>query len=139
LSLPERIDSRFTARMGKVEDMRREERYAQSEREAKARADGTSAAGKRVAISTRVDGTAAHIIAAASTSDAATQAAMVDAEATSGSDPQERKPLSGKRRGGDEQGACAVCGKQRPLHSGLLSAHQKGLGKMCPGSRKPPA
>ncbi|MEZ4360704.1 MAG: hypothetical protein R3B48_11020 [Kofleriaceae bacterium] len=38
-----------------------------------------------------------------------------------------------------EQGACATCGKLRPLQRGLVAPHQKGLGKVCPGSRKPPA
>jgi hypothetical protein len=38
-----------------------------------------------------------------------------------------------------EEGKCAVCGKVRALSNGLVSNHQKGLGKMCPGSRKEPA
>jgi hypothetical protein len=38
-----------------------------------------------------------------------------------------------------EEGKCSVCGKVRALSNGLLSNHQKGLGKMCPGSRKEPA
>ncbi len=38
-----------------------------------------------------------------------------------------------------EQGKCAVCGKVRALSNGLVSNHQKGFGKMCPGSRKEPA
>jgi hypothetical protein len=37
------------------------------------------------------------------------------------------------------EGACSVCGKTRELANGLVSNHQKGLGKMCPGSRKEPA
>jgi hypothetical protein len=36
-------------------------------------------------------------------------------------------------------GKCSECGKQRTLERGVLPNHQKGLGKMCPGSRKPPA
>ena len=39
----------------------------------------------------------------------------------------------------DEEGKCAVCGKLRALSNGLVSQHQKGLGKVCPGSRKAPA
>jgi hypothetical protein len=39
----------------------------------------------------------------------------------------------------DEVGTCSACGKAKPLHRGVLASHQKGLGKMCPGSRKPPA
>ena len=38
-----------------------------------------------------------------------------------------------------EEGKCAVCGKVRALSNGVVSNHQKGLGKMCPGSRKEPA
>jgi hypothetical protein len=37
------------------------------------------------------------------------------------------------------EGRCAVCGKARALSNGLVSNHQKGFGKMCPGSRKEPA
>ena len=36
-------------------------------------------------------------------------------------------------------GACSVCGKVRALSGGLVTNHQKGLGKMCPGSRREPA
>ena len=36
------------------------------------------------------------------------------------------------------EGKCSVCGKARPLANGLVSNHQKGFGKMCPGSRKEP-
>ncbi len=38
-----------------------------------------------------------------------------------------------------ETGTCAGCGKPKPLQRGVIANHQKGLGKMCPGSRKPPA
>ena len=37
------------------------------------------------------------------------------------------------------EGKCAACGKLRALQNGLVSNHQKGFGKMCPGSRKAPA
>jgi hypothetical protein len=37
-------------------------------------------------------------------------------------------------------GRCASCRKTLALqHDGLIGSHQKGLGKFCPGSRKPPA
>ena len=39
----------------------------------------------------------------------------------------------------DETGRCTGCGKVKPLANGLVSNHQKGLGKMCPGARKEPA
>lgn len=38
-----------------------------------------------------------------------------------------------------DTGKCAICGKLKPLQNHLVAPHQKGLGKMCPGSRKPPA
>lgn len=38
-----------------------------------------------------------------------------------------------------EEGRCSGCGKLRAVNNGLISNHQKGLGKMCAGSRKKPA
>lgn len=43
------------------------------------------------------------------------------------------------RPASEEQGRCSACGKIRPLVNGLIAVHQKGLGKICPGSRKEPA
>lgn len=40
---------------------------------------------------------------------------------------------------GEETGRCSACGKIKPVSRGLVAAHQKGLGKACEGSRKPPA
>lgn len=37
-----------------------------------------------------------------------------------------------------DQGRCSGCGKLRALNNGVIANHQKGLGKMCVGSRKPP-
>jgi hypothetical protein len=37
------------------------------------------------------------------------------------------------------EGRCSACGKLRPLQNGLVTSHQKGLGKACPGTRKAPA
>jgi hypothetical protein len=65
-----------------------------------------------------------------------------------GSAPPAKPPLrveaapaaaKGSRAGDAETGSCSVCGKVRALNNGLVSNHQKGLGKMCPGSRKAPA
>lgn len=39
----------------------------------------------------------------------------------------------------DAKGTCSVCGKTKGLANGVLVQHQKGLGKPCAGSRKPPA
>jgi hypothetical protein len=41
--------------------------------------------------------------------------------------------------GDADTGKCAVCGKLKALQNRLVAPHQKGLGTMCPGSRKPPA
>ncbi|MEZ4399973.1 MAG: hypothetical protein R3B06_08140 [Kofleriaceae bacterium] len=35
-------------------------------------------------------------------------------------------------------GVCSACGKVKPLQGDKVAPHQKGLGKACPGSRKPP-
>lgn len=47
--------------------------------------------------------------------------------------------LSAKAGKNDEVGVCSVCRKSKPVRSGLVSNHMKGLGKACSGSRKPPA
>lgn len=38
-----------------------------------------------------------------------------------------------------DSGVCSGCGKVKPMQRGLIANHQKGLGKYCVGSRKPPA
>lgn len=45
---------------------------------------------------------------------------------------------TGKSAGKDEVGTCSVCRKPKPLQNGVVASHQKGLGKACAGSRKPP-
>jgi len=36
-------------------------------------------------------------------------------------------------------GKCSACRKTLALqHDGTIGSHQKGLGRLCPGSRKPP-
>ena len=37
-----------------------------------------------------------------------------------------------------DEGRCSGCNKRKAIDRGLVVSHQKGLGKMCPGSRKPP-
>lgn len=37
------------------------------------------------------------------------------------------------------KGECSACGKLRAVNNGLIANHQKGLGKMCVGSRQKPA
>lgn len=54
---------------------------------------------------------------------------------------QTQAPRASKKASDDDAiaGKCSVCGKSRPLSAGLVGDHQKGLGKFCAGSRKPPA
>lgn len=102
--------------MGKIDDMRRqrEEQFARDERAARARASATPGAAPAT-----VEGAVAPI----------------EAEATLRVAPPstKRKPVA------DEEGVCSVCGKVRAVQGGMIASHQKGLGKFCPGSRKPPA
>lgn len=37
------------------------------------------------------------------------------------------------------EGRCPACRKIKALDRGVLVNHQKGLGKMCPGSRQAPS
>lgn len=48
-------------------------------------------------------------------------------------------PAAARTATDDEVGTCSSCGKAKPLQRGVIASHQKGLGKLCPGSRKPPA
>ena len=43
------------------------------------------------------------------------------------------------RDAAEEQGKCPACGKMRSLQNGVVTVHQKGFGKICPGSRQAPA
>ena len=36
------------------------------------------------------------------------------------------------------EGKCPECGKTKPVQNGVMAQHQKGFGKACAGSRKPP-
>jgi hypothetical protein len=48
-------------------------------------------------------------------------------------------PQGRSSRPADTDGKCSVCGKVKSVQNGVVVSHQKGLGKMCAGSRKPPA
>jgi hypothetical protein len=39
---------------------------------------------------------------------------------------------------GAETGECESCGKRKALVNAVIANHQKGFGKMCPGSRQKP-
>jgi hypothetical protein len=56
-----------------------------------------------------------------------------------GAGPARRASADAVDPNAEIKGKCATCGKLRTLQNGLVSNHQKGLGKACPGSRKAPA
>ena len=49
------------------------------------------------------------------------------------------QPTRSESTDGDADARCSGCGKTKPVTNGLMANHQQGLGKQCPGSRKPPA
>jgi hypothetical protein len=60
-------------------------------------------------------------------------------QAGAGAGPARRTNAEPADPNAELKGKCATCGKLRTLQNGLVSNHQKGLGKACPGSRKAPA
>jgi hypothetical protein len=103
--------------MGKIDDMRRqrEAKAAADERAQKARASGTT-------ISAR-----------------ASVPVVVPVEDVPVTVETSAPIAMRKKAAAATEGACSVCGKIRPVHKQQVATHQKGLGKVCPGSRKPPA
>lgn len=133
--------------MGKVDDMRRlrEQQHEEAQRAARARASGgakTAAAAAPVAASTVAEDLAAAVedaLVPRRSSASAAKAAKVPMSSTP-REPSVPPPGRGKRgESADETGTCSGCGKQKPMQRGVMANHQKGLGKACPGSRKPPA
>ena len=110
---------RSAGAMGKIDDMRRlrEEQHA-------ARAKGASAK-KTPAVDAEPASPSSEKAPAQKTPRVAAEKAP-RAEATKASSEK------------DETGECASCGKRKALQNGLIAQHQKGFGKMCPGSRKAP-
>jgi hypothetical protein len=135
--------------MGKVEDMRRQREllFAQNERAAAARAAAAKAPTGAAPAPLPAPPAALPASPAATSDDDLGEASEPTPAAAPGRGGRRAGPAAAGKaarsprgaRGGDEQGACSVCGKQRPLQGGLVSSHQKGFGKMCAGSRKPPA
>jgi hypothetical protein len=77
---------------------------------------------------------------AAPATDAALPAPDAEADAVEAAPaPRRARRLGGGAPAGSERGTCSVCGKARPVHAGIIAVHQKGLGAVCPGSRKPAA
>ncbi|MBP9204495.1 MAG: hypothetical protein KBG28_11050 [Kofleriaceae bacterium] len=123
-ALPAAADPRSTAAMGKVEDMRRQREAQVAAQEKAARARAVEPAVARAP--------ALPVEPAAAPAAPEAQAPKPAPKATFGT----RRP---RADADGETGTCASCGKVRPLQGGVIGSHQKGLGKMCPGSRKPPA
>lgn len=98
--------------MGKVDDMRRRREAQHQARAATARPAGTAAADAAAGSPAEVEGDV----------DADVEEAVADATAAEA-----------------DSGVCSGCGKVKPMQRGLIANHQKGLGKYCVGSRKPPA
>lgn len=99
--------------MGKVDDMRRRR---EAQHQARATAGRASAAAPADGPPPAVTGADSDASPAA-TDDEVADSATVDADS----------------------GVCSGCGKLKPMQRGLIANHQKGLGKFCVGSRKPPA
>ena len=112
--------------MGKIDDMRRlrEEQYDAAEKRRNAKPPAAAAPAKPAAAPTAKSAPAAPAPAA-----------------TSAAAPNDKQRATSSKRSApaDSEGKCATCGKLRPLNNGLVSEHQKGFGKACPGSRKKPA
>jgi hypothetical protein len=142
--------------MGKVDDMRRlrEQRYEEDQRAAAARAAAARPSPARSASAAPApqrSGAEADVAAGGVALAEALAEAFVPrgrgpapaaVPAPSGSGKADKASKRGKGTSAprsDEQGACAECGKLRPLQGGMVTQHQKGFGKLCPGSRKPPA
>ena len=143
MALPAGADPGSTGGMGKVDDMRklREAQHEQGQRAASAKA--RTPAPPPVDIKAAV--AAGRVSAAAVTTPPGyvdpVEDAMVPSKAGSKASPKVAARPAGAKGGkaADETGTCSGCGKPKPMQRGMIGSHQKGLGKMCPGSRKPPA
>lgn len=63
-------------------------------------------------------------------------AAPTDTDATPSDEPA--AVAAAEAEAEPTSGVCAECGKVKAVQRGLVVSHQRGLGKFCPGSRKPP-
>ena len=113
--------------MGKIEDMRRQREQQQSDNAARA-----AEAPK-------------PIVATAPSQRAVTPMPVVARMPLSGlaaDDPPQptrpTRPSKAERASAAEDGKCPECGKVKPLQNGVMASLQKGFGKACAGSRKPP-
>lgn len=132
-------DCASSARMGKIDDMRRqrEEQFELQQRRSKTRADAPVAAAAAAAATASAP---AAVVVAPTTS----SREYKDVELAQPSRPTRAKAATkttSPKSGGAvaEQGQCPVCKKTKPLANGVLAQHQKGFGKACAGSRRAPA
>jgi hypothetical protein len=110
--------------MGKLDDMRklREKQFEEAQRAA--------AAGPK-------NGVAANGIAHVAKAEIDDKE-IPDFEDRSKPAGKEDEPVAAKIADG-EKARCSGCGKMKAVQNGLIVMHQKGMGKMCAGSRKEPA
>jgi len=128
--------------MGKADDMRRQRelRYEQDQREDAARRKAATASAAAPPASAKAAPVEKKSAPAAPVAEA--EAEVAEAEAATEAPKTKlgrapRKPAAGTAAAAD-RGTCSVCLKPRPLKNGLVASHQKGFGKVCTGSRKPP-
>lgn len=134
--------------MGKIEDMQRQraEILARAERRPKAPpppasrvhgdekdADAPAALG--------VPRAEANVSTRSEPADASTTTRASGANEAGGAPPTSASKSSSKSKSAtaEEVGRCPECSKTKPVSNGVMVSHQKGFGKACPGSRKPPA
>ncbi len=109
--------------MGKIDDMRklREERFAEAQRHASPRMNGTM---RFPLLPPPLETSGAD---------------LVEAPAITSGPTHAKAERSSRCSVADAKAKCSGCGKIRAIHNGLIARHQKGLGKICIGSRKDPA
>lgn len=122
--------------MGKLDDMRRQRelQHAQGEREARARVTRPAPSAAAPADEVSAEPTDAELIEGAINPSSRAPSSSPGAPGPSPG----RTPGSPRRAARDATGVCSGCGKPKPVHNDQIASHQKGLGKICPGSRKPP-
>jgi hypothetical protein len=113
--------------MGKIDDMRklREQQFEEAQRIAAKQ--GTNGVTKNGAAHAKVDAPAKKII-------------VEDAAPAKEEAPIAERTTTARSRGKSEvtEGRCPECKKMKPVQNGVMAMHQKGMGKMCAGSRKEP-
>ena len=125
--------------MGKVDDMRRlrEAQHEQGQRAAAARAAAPTPV--EIEIAEAAARPAAEVTTPPGSVDPGEDAIVPSPAPWKPSPKTPARPAGSKGKTAEETGTCSGCGKPKPMQQGVIASHQKGLGKMCPGSRKPPA